>query len=71
MECVKCKQSDELYTDKHGTFCRRCGPSVPVESTTNYFEPQVVEASTNECYCGRLIQPDQDACPSCEFLDQD
>lgn len=30
LECAECKKSDELYEDSHGTFCRRCGPSVPV-----------------------------------------
>ena len=28
--CANCKSNDELYSDSHGTFCRRCGPSYPL-----------------------------------------
>jgi hypothetical protein len=29
--CRQCKKGDELYSDAHGIFCSRCGPSVPVD----------------------------------------
>lgn len=31
--CGGCDRSDQLYSDRHGTFCHRCGPGVPVRST--------------------------------------
>ncbi len=32
--CAGCGLSDRLYSDAHGTFCARCGPSEPLQRTT-------------------------------------
>jgi len=37
MICVECERGDRLYSDVHGIFCARCGPSVPVKSEIELF----------------------------------
>lgn len=29
--CTGCNSSEHLYADKHGTFCRECGPGARVK----------------------------------------
>lgn len=31
--CSGCSKDDSLYEDNHGTFCSRCGPSVPMRAS--------------------------------------
>lgn len=44
MICAGCDQSDRLYTCNHGTFCSRCGPSVPMKPLIKWYAGMTVDA---------------------------